>query len=56
MGKKEVIARLKEHLQYCKNDHKKIKNTDKNYCIRYIMDFLSVERAEAVQIYQSEVL
>ena len=56
MGKSEVVKRLKDHLSYCIRHHGKIKSSHKEYCIRYIMDFLFVGRVEAKRIYESEVV
>ena len=56
MGKSEVIKRLKDHLQYCIKNHNIINKKDKEYCIRYIMDFLFVGRVEAKKIYDCEVM
>ena len=56
MVKSEVVKRLKEHLLYCIKHHGSIKHTDKEYCLRYIMDFLFVGRVEAKRIYECEVM
>lgn len=56
MGKNEVVKRLKDHLAYCIQHHGKIKSAHKEYCIRYIMDFLCVGRVEAKRIYDCEVM
>lgn len=56
MGKSEVVKRLKDHLSYCRRHHGIVKRTDKEYCIRYIMDFLLIGRTEAKDIYECEVV
>ena len=56
MDKKEVIKRLKEHLQYKTRRNPKITKFDKYYCLNYIMDFLFCDRETAKEIYTNEVL
>lgn len=55
MSEYEVVVRLKDHLLYCIRDHGTIKSTDKQYCIRYIMDFLFVCRTQAKQFYEQNI-
>lgn len=55
MDKKEVIARLKEHLLYCIRHHGIVNNKDKEYCIRYIKDFLLIDRKQAKEFYKQNL-
>ena len=55
MDKNEVIKRLKEHLLYCIKHHGSVKSTDKEYCIRYIKDFLFFDRKQAKEFYEQNI-
>ena len=53
----EIAKRLKEHLQHCIQTHGRITKYDKNYCIRYIMDFQpKFKKQEAESFYRDNVL
>lgn len=56
MGKNEVIRRLKDHLSYCIRHHGVVKSTDEEYCIRYIKDFLFIDRKEAKEFYEQHLI
>lgn len=56
MSEREVISRLKEHLQYCINHHGHINGRDKCYCINYIKDFIGLKKREAEKFYRDNVL
>ena len=47
MSKQEVIYRLKQHLKRKKIDNGYLCCKDKNYCLHYVMDFLSLNRTQA---------
>ena len=55
MDKKEVIARLKEHLIAMKNQRGFNNSKDKFYCIHYIMDFLSLDNKQAKEFYKQNL-
>lgn len=56
MSKKEVIKRLKDHLQGKLSRNNRICKDDKCYCINYIMDFLFCDRETATHILENEIL
>ena len=49
MDKDEVTFRLTEHLKAKQRQNGELNNRDKQYCIRYVMDFLLVTRKDAKQ-------
>ena len=57
MSLTEIVKRLKEHLRHCIQTHGKINKYDKNYCIRYIMDFQpEFKKQDAELFYRDKVL
>ena len=56
MSEQEITSRLKEHLQHCINHHNHINKNDRNYCIRYIMDFTGMKKKDAERFYRDNVL
>lgn len=56
MNEKEVIKRLKEHLVAMRNQRGCNNSKDKFYCIYYIMDFLFLNRKQADEFYEQNIM
>lgn len=55
MDEREVIYRLKEHLEAKKKQRGFNNITDFYFCINYIMDFLFLDREQAEEFYKQNI-
>ena len=56
MSEKEVIKMVTGQLQHDFVTYERISNDSKNKCVRMIMDFLDIKKADAVEIMNTKVV